>query len=129
MTEILNPGDIFDGNDGQLAETWQTITLQNGWTNRGGAYANASYRRLLSSSWLHIVLNLSAGTTTNGTIVFTLASGYRPLHTVQIPIICRIAAAPQQMSSLEIDSSGNAKCFDLGSTATLHSNGLIPLDL
>lgn len=107
---------------------WQTITLSGGWTNRAG-YTPASYRKLFSGSNLQIVLNLTAGTTTNGTTIFTLPAGYRPTSIVQMPIITRIAAAPQQMGAIEIDTGGVAKIYDVGSTSILHANGMIPLDL
>lgn len=107
---------------------WQTITLAGGWTNRA-TYTPASYRKVFNGSMLHIVLNLSAGTTTNGTTIFTLPAGYTPISKVQMSIITRIAAAPQQIGAIEIDTGGVAKIFDVGATATLHANSLIPLDL
>lgn len=107
---------------------WQPITLSGGWTNRAG-YTVASYRKLFSGSNLQIVLNLSAGTTANGTTIFTLPVGYRPLSIVQMSIITRIAAAPQQMGTIEIDTGGLAKIYDVGATTILHANGQIPLDL
>jgi hypothetical protein len=107
---------------------WQPITLTGSWTNRPG-YTVASYRKLFSGSNLQIVLNLSAGTLTNGTTIFTLPVGYRPISIVQMSIITRISAAPQQMGAIEIDTAGAAKIYDVGATTILHANGSIPLDL
>lgn len=112
----LNPGE------------WQTITLAASWTNRA-TYAVASYRKILADTTLHIVLNITGGTTTNGTTIFTLAAGFRPLTVVQIPVVTRIAAAPQQLGAIEIDTSGVAKIYDIGASTTLHTNAIIPLDL
>lgn len=110
------------------APSWSTITLSASWTNRA-TYAVASYRKILGGAAMHIVLNITGGTTTNGTTIFTLPVGSRPLTVVQIPIVTRIAAAPQQMGALEIDTTGAAKIYDIGASATIHTNGIIPLDL
>lgn len=108
---------------------WSTITLLNGWSNRAG-YAPASYRKIFNGSTLQIVLNLTAGTKTDSTILFTLPAAFWPLAVTQMPLIGRIQAAPQQMSALEIGITGNCRIFDVGSgTTVLHGTGMIPLDL
>lgn len=106
---------------------WTAVTLVNSWTNRAG-YGISSFKTLFGST-LFIVLNLAAGLQTNGTTIFTLPAGFRPLSKVQIPLTARIAATGQQMGALEIDTAGAAKIFDIGASATLHAAGFIPLDL
>ena len=112
----LNPG------------AWQTITLGASWTNRA-TYAVASYRLLPGGFNVQLVLNITGGTTTNATTIFTFASGFRPASIVQVPLISRIAAAPQVMGALEIDTAGVAKIYDIGASTTLHTNAVFPIDL
>lgn len=118
---------VLDQIDSLTPPAWTNIALLAGWTNRAG-YAVAGYRRVQGDTALQLILNLAAGTQANGTIIFTLPDGWRPLSTVQLSISTRIAAVPQQMGTLEIDSSGNAKIFDIGASAVLHGSGSVPLD-
>lgn len=107
---------------------WQTITLAASWVNRAG-YSIASYRLLAGGNSVQVVLNISGGTTTNDTTIFTLASGFRPLATQQVPIIGRIASAPQQNNALKINTDGTCNIFDIGASATLHANFTFPIDI
>lgn len=126
ITEAVNALKV--STDALAPGPWNTITLLAGWTNRAG-YAVASYRKIFDGTALHVVINLSAGTQTNGTTIFTLPTGFRPLSTVQMTISTRIAATPQQMGALEIDTSGNAKIFDIGASLTIHANGILALNI
>lgn len=110
------------------APTPTPITLMNGWSNRAG-YASSSYSKIFNATMLLLVINITGGTTTNGTTIFQLPVGFRPLNTVQVLLAGRIAATPQQITALEIDSSGNARIYDAGASVTLHNTVPIPLNL
>lgn len=59
---------------------WTTATLQNGWAPLGSGTFAPGYRH----DGAHVELRGAAagGTTTAGTLLFTLPSGYRPQNTV-----------------------------------------------
>jgi hypothetical protein len=57
-----------------VAGPWQALTLQNGWSNSGGA-AVAQYR-LLNTVTSEVIGRITSGTVTPGTTIFTLPSGY-----------------------------------------------------
>lgn len=82
-------GVVFDNADGYLkpggfgggtytVEGWTALTLQNGWTNFGVPWAPIRCRRL-PTGHLFIEGTIAPGTTTNGTVLFNLPSGFRPL--------------------------------------------------
>lgn len=130
MALPVSAGGILLASDinALLPPTWTSITLLASWANRAG-YAAAGYRKLHNGAILEIVLNLGGpGTQTSGTTIFTLPAGYRPINTVQLPLIGRIASTPQQVGALEIDTAGAAKIYDIGSSATLHTCASFPLD-
>lgn len=54
-------------------------TLQNGWTNMGGSFATVGYFKG-PDSVVHLKGMIKAGTVTNGTVLFNLPAGYRPLN-------------------------------------------------
>jgi hypothetical protein len=65
------------GNGEQL-DSWHTISLSNGWTNRGGGnYPPLAYKRIKSDMIL-VRGHLSSGTVTGGTTIATLPAGVRP---------------------------------------------------
>lgn len=109
------------------APAWINITLLNLWTNIA-TFAAAGYRKVQGDTKLQLVLNISGGTTANGTPIFTLPVGWRPLSVVRLPISARIAAAPQQMGVLEISTAGSATIQDIGAATILNISGDVPLD-
>lgn len=62
----------------RYAPTVVSATLQNGWTNFGGANPNAGY---IKDPLGYVQLSglIAPGTTTSGTTMLTLASNYRPV--------------------------------------------------
>lgn len=127
---FINGGELealLDQIDALTPPAWTNITLLAGWANVA-TFAVAGYRKVQGDTKLQLVLNISGGTTANGTIIFTVPVGWRPLTIVRLPISARIAAAPQQMGVLEIDTAGNAKIQDIGAATVLNINGDVPLD-
>lgn len=90
-------------------QAWQTPTLLNSWTNHSASYASAQYMKD-SLGFVHIKGLVKGGA--NGSIIFTLPAGYRPLESQYI--------GPQSTggtgyADLVLESTGNLKPFNIGS--------------
>lgn len=127
MEHVLDTIDALVVYHNALVAAYTSITLSGGWTNRA-SYPTARYRKINADTALLMILNITGGTVTNGTTIFTLPSGDRPAGIVQIPIITRIASTPQTMGALEITTDGAAKIYDIGSSTNIHTVGIVPLD-
>lgn len=60
-----------------VQEPWQSLTLQNGWVNFGGAYAPARYCK---DSFGLVIIEGIIRNGTAGAIVATLPTAYRPQY-------------------------------------------------
>lgn len=58
---------------------WSTPALGSGWTRYSATYSNAQYKKG-SDNIVSLRGLIKGGTTTSGTVLFTLPSGYRPLE-------------------------------------------------
>ena len=68
--------------------SWATMTLQNAWVNEGsGNFSNASYR-LNNDGDLELKGRIKNGTSTTGTIIATLPTGFRPVKNTGNPVVC-----------------------------------------
>jgi hypothetical protein len=56
---------------------WISLTLQNSWVAFGVQYGTPHYRRL--NGVVYVQAAIKSGTTTGGTVVFTLPALFRPL--------------------------------------------------
>lgn len=116
--DIYMHGDVIEfdtgfsiGADGQLRQPEMVApTLKNNWVNYGGAWAPASYWK---DSCGMVRLNglIKNGTTSAGTILFTLPVGYRPSKKEKC--MCCSGAA---LCILEVDASGNVS-ISFGATS------------
>lgn len=80
--------DIRAGQPGTAStiETWHAATLQNSWTNFGGGWVTAQYRRIASPAKTVEVIGLvTGGTSTAGTVLLNLPTGYRPTNNQRNP--------------------------------------------
>jgi hypothetical protein len=82
------------------APPWSSATLQNGWANFGGSEANAGYTKVGSTVRLRGIIK--NGTTTAGTTLFTLPSGYRPATSQYAVTLC----SGNGIVRLKVDSAG-----------------------
>lgn len=110
-TNVLgNPSVALDGTDGYIkkaafsggavvVESFQNLTLQNGWTNWGSGFAPFSVRRL-GTVCAHLEGTIRPGTTANGTVIAVLGAGFIPVTGIQ-----RIPVTPN--GYFDIDASGN----------------------
>lgn len=93
---------------GNLTDSgWQSLTLQNGWTNTGGAWATAQCRKFGSKVTVRGVI--SPGTTANGTLIATLPTGFRPSAQQQFVVGALALGAPTNM---RVATNGQITIYD-----------------
>jgi hypothetical protein len=99
------------------ALSWNAPTLLNSWVNFGAPWAVAAYA-IDSNGIVTIRGNIKNGTTTNGTTVLTLPSGYRPPATLEFAISARDAGgAIPTPAVILITSAGDVNVYGLASSA------------
>lgn len=95
---------------------WQTPTLQNAWANATG-YQVARYRKDLLGN-TEIQGRIDSGTAAAGTLLFTLAVGYRPKELMGFVVHSNGAAG-----LVQIASNGQVK-IQVGSNVSLDLSGI-----
>lgn len=95
-------------------------TLLNSWVNYGGTLATAGYLKD-AHGFVHITGVIKSGTTTAGTVLFTLPVGYRPAK--QEMFLANIFSGAS-VGLLDIDASGNVN-FQAGSNTIFSLCGII----
>jgi hypothetical protein len=93
-SNVSNPGGIAQ-------ESVIAPTLLNSWVNYGSTFATAGYWKD-SCGVVHIQGMIKSGTTTAGTVFFTLPSGYRPTADQIFP-----TESVSAYAGVTVDSSGN----------------------
>jgi lysophospholipase L1-like esterase len=86
--------------------------LANSWLNFSGSYAGCTYSLTLEG-FVRLDGLIKPGTTTDGTIIMTLPSGFRP----PLPTIVTATAENAGTIMLAIASSGNVQIYGWGSRA------------
>lgn len=87
----------------ETQQGWQAPTLLNSWVNYGSTYATAGYMKD-SLGFVHLKGAIKSGTTTAGTVIFTLPAGYRPAQDNYYPGVSTTAGSA---GSFQIKSSGD----------------------
>lgn len=100
----------FNEND-LISTPWTTVTLQNGWTIAAGR--RAAFRKVLGMVYLEI--NVTGGTFTTGTAIFTLPPGFIPPFLPLFP--CFASGNASRVGTMYINSSGQV-CIERAPTAT-----------
>lgn len=120
------------GSSPATVETWHDFTMQNSWTT---GTLTAQYRMLSELNMVMICGTISPGTKTDGTVVFTLPTGYRPNHQVCIPIGVQgsganVFSANVPAPFIAVNTDGTCGIFgvNLGGTTTfVHFDAMIPI--
>lgn len=86
-------------------EALQEPALENGWQNFGGSRAVSGYYRD-GETRVHLTGTLKGGTTTAGTVLFTLPMGYRPPADIIVPV-----ATSGGTAQIEIRANGAVTCL------------------
>lgn len=95
----LSNNNIYIANNG--AVTWNTPTILNGMTNYGSPFSTIQYGKT-SDGMVSVKGLMQGGTVANGTVVFTLPSGFRPSMRVLLP-----SAANGHHARIDVDPNGN----------------------
>jgi len=97
----------------------QTPSLQNSWVDVVGAEA-IYYRH---GEVVSIQGAISAGTTTDSTLLFTLASGYRPSTEQWIPVV-NDNAGTRSIAIIRIQANGQVQIYDATGNTYLRFDGI-----
>lgn len=103
---------LLEANPGWYNET--NVTLQASWTSVGSPYQVVGYMRD-KNGFVHIRGLIKPGTTTDGTTLFTLASGYRPAATEYFPTMGSHSNGTRYYVLIVIASDGTVKIYGAGS--------------
>ena len=95
-------------------EAWIAPTLLNGWINFGSGYETAGYYKD-EFGVVHLKGLIRTGTTTAGTILFTLPVGYRPTLST---FFVNANSARLESTQISIESNGNVLGYGLNATWT-----------
>lgn len=109
-------------------ETFHNAALVNGWVNRAGGYPAVQYQKVASPpSSVQVTGQMKNGVIANGTIITTLAAGYRPLS----PQVLTISSGGGASAGGQLEvaaTTGVVRCFDLPAGTTIVAiNATFPL--
>lgn len=101
-----------------LAEIWHGVSYSNGWSNATGGPAPVQCR--LDAGGKVIMRGRAApGTKTDGTVMFTLPSGYAPLFDVVVNVAITAASDPASPTRIEVSTNGNVAVFGASTALTV----------
>jgi hypothetical protein len=103
---------------GKLAESstpavWVAPTLENGWSNFGGAWVPAGYMKD-SNGIVHLRGLLRPGTMVAGTPIFTLPTGFRPVSNEMFPVASYLGGTGYVGGTTEVYPNGQVRVLTGG---------------
>lgn len=116
--------DFQTGNDG-----WHNMTLTGSWNN-SGIGANAQYRMLEDPpNTVEIIGDISGGNTSDGTVMATIPSAYRPASVNVFPIALASGSLSASFNfRLSVNPSGQLQCNNIAGITRLAFHAFISLD-
>ena len=100
--------------------SWITLpTLQNGWSDVGSTYGAAVYGKD-AVGVVHVRGLITGGTSTDGTLLFTLPPGYRSPFTIGLPVVN--ATASETFAGVALASDGTVKLSGASGAAYIYIN-------
>lgn len=129
LTDIGVVGNIWTQLTAGTNETWHNASLLNGWTNRGVGFPKMQYRKLASpANSVQLIGEITAGTLTAGTTLFTLPANYRP-NTEIAGINVTTVGASAANAEISVTTGGNVNIGNIAAgTTQIQINCLFPLD-
>jgi hypothetical protein len=117
ITIALGLTDVFIDS----TNTYQTLTLVNGWT-----VADTPQCRLEENgNVVRIRGTITAGTTADGTTIFTLPVGLRPSQAVALPVVLLGGGGtPTGTGTIAINSSGVSSIYGVGANSFIRLHGI-----
>lgn len=129
----IDANDIRAGQPGTAStvETWHAATLLNTWANFGGAFVTTKYRYIASPpKSVEIIGTITNGTNANGTVLFTLPTGYRPA-TQQRNVIYAFGGTLNiagETPAVDTATTGNVTCLGCVNATILTFHYIVSLD-
>jgi hypothetical protein len=100
---------------------WQTITLQNGWTI-GGA---DQYRLEQNGNTVRVTGTIAAGTTTDGTVIFTFPVGFRPPMAIAFPVVVLGGGGtPTGTCEIQVSTLGAVTIYGFGANTFIRLDSI-----
>jgi hypothetical protein len=96
----------------EAQQEWQAPALQNSWVNYGDGFDPVGYMKD-SLGFVHIKGFIKSGTTTLGTLVFTLPAGYRPAAS---SYYCSGVGSGSTINAWEVNAAGAFKVIVANAT-------------
>lgn len=109
-----------------IPEPWQTMSLQNGWSNQGGTNVTAKFRRLIIGR-LEVIGLITHTSITGGSIIATLTAPYLPARDQIIGGIAGVTNSAQAYLTISA-SAGTLTLNNLSSSTNVGFNGSYSLD-
>jgi hypothetical protein len=100
-------------------QDWIAPTLLNGWVNFGTGFYNTGYYKNTDGN-IYLRGTIKNGTTTSGTVIFTLPTGYRPLNRMAFPV----ASGSGTLGRIDVLPTGDV-IIDFGSNSFLYLSPVI----
>ncbi len=122
-SDPVTPGAIGAATAGHThaSEAWTAITLVNSWVNFGSGYNTAAFFKD-PVGVVHLRGLIRSGTTTAGTLLFTLPAGYRPAA-IELFNVQTLVSSTYTIGRVDINTSGQA-IFQTGGNTYLSLDGL-----
>ncbi len=108
----------------QATETWHAFTYVNSWKDFGSGFNTGGYRiDALGRVWLRGAIQ-NSGTITDGSVICTLPSGYRPTAEIELPVAS--GRSNQVLPKIIITAAGAMSFVGIGTSSP--ADGLCIID-
>lgn len=103
---------------------WTAMSLSASWVNFGSGFTTAQYRLWPLINEVELIGTISGGTATNGTVIFTLPSGYIPASTTNNPVNAGTSTNPY----FQVNTLGQIVLNNIGASQVISFHFWVSLD-
>ena len=111
----------FAAGFGLVQDSWTALSYSNSWTNYSGVTCGS---RLDKQGCVRLRGFMAGGTTTAGTVAFTLPVGQRPTTTKILPVAYWNGASTWAACVLSVNSNGTCMLFGCGANTYVTLDGI-----
>jgi hypothetical protein len=106
-----------------IQPAWEDASgdLVNSWANAGGGHTPVGYY-MAAGGIVHLRGLVSGGTSTDGTEIFTLATGWRPAYTWHFVVYCENGSGNRLPAVIAVNPDGTVRVYNL--TGTIYNTYL-----